>query len=276
VNGEPVTLSDVIDAVRPCIVQITCTLLGLTKDELEALGGRAVVSRPLGTGFLVDDQGHVVTAQHVLKGAKDVAADFPHADIHIGIGLAYPNSDQLRGNFRVTPFEVLEEDNEHDLALLRMRVNPFSGEIDAGIEVDGRTVKPSYGVSSLRTRRPRDGDPICVSGYPLGEPVMVTNGGMVASSWSVQLDDYSNLRDVYLGDVQSNPGNSGGPVYDSTDGAVLGVLVAGRLTDVVAGRKPLIINGLKVRADAGLSLIVPTKYVVSVLDRNHVRWASAD
>jgi len=45
--------------------------------------------------------------------------------------------------------------------------------------------------------------------------------------------------------VQTNPGNSGGPVYSTSDGFVLGVCVAGRGSPAWWGNtgKPVVING---------------------------------
>jgi S1-C subfamily serine protease len=143
-------------------------------------------------------------------------------------------------------------------------------------------VEPLFGRPSLRAERPRDGTSIAVSGYPLGESVLVTNHGTVASAWGLELDKRPDpatpsvtSRDVYLGDLQSNPGNSGGPVYATEDGAVIGVLVAGRLTAVDAGGAPAVIDGVALQADAGLSLIVPARYVCEMLDRHGVAYQSA-
>lgn len=279
-------LPDVIDAVRPSIVQITFTVLGLSEEERKALGVNQVFSRPLGTGFLVDDQAHVITAQHVIEGARAVAAgQYANAEVSFGIGLAYPNTENMRGNFHVVGFDVIEEDPRHDLALLRMRRNPFQGQAGGGIMLGDKPLEPLYAVPKLRVARPRDGDAITISGYPLGEPVLVTNTGIVASSWGVTVDQVPHpgipdvtvpdVRDTYLGDVQTNPGNSGGPVYSSGDGAIVGVLVAGRLTAVVAGGQPVVINDTQVSADAGISLIVPAKYATDMLDRNGVIWTPA-
>jgi S1-C subfamily serine protease len=113
----------------------------------------------------------------------------------------------------------------------------------------------------------------------------VTTQGIVASSWSVVVDDLPHptipdvtlpgMRDVYLADVQSNPGNSGGPVYSADDGAIVGVLVAGRLTNVLAGGAPAEVGGVPLLTNAGLALVIPAKYFSEMLDRNGVSWTAA-
>lgn len=183
-------------------------------------------------------------------------------------------------------FDIVDEDPRHDLALLKLRRNPFSGERDGGIVIGGEALEPLHGVPSLRVERPRDGDPVTVSGHPLAETVLITNTGIVASSWGVNVDELPHpeiadltipqMRDTYLADVQTNPGNSGGPVYSSEDGAVVGVLVAGKQTSVLlAGKEPVTLDGTPLTADAGISLIVPAKYVVEMLERHGVAWTPA-
>jgi S1-C subfamily serine protease len=215
---------------------------------------------------------------------RTLDSTFPLGRVTVGVGLAYANTDFMRSNFNVIGFDVVDEDHRHDLALLKMRANPFQGEVGGGIVIGDKPLEPLHGVPVLRLDRPRDGEAIAVSGYPLSETVMVTNQGVIASSWSVEVDDIPHptlpgvtspeIRDLYLGDVQSNPGNSGGPVYATEDGAFVGVLVAGRLTSVQTGSGPASIAGVPLYHDAGLSLIVPTKYVTEMLDRNGVKWDS--
>jgi S1-C subfamily serine protease len=269
------------------VVQITYTVRGLTLEQVRERGGRGhVLSGPLGTGFFVDDEAHVVTAQHVIEAARSLPGKFPPgADVSFGVGLAYPNSDNMRANFNVVGFDLVGEDARHDLALVKMRSNPFRGETAGGIVTGDGPLEPLHGVPTIRLDRPRDGDRVAISGYPLGEPVLVTTQGIVASSWSVVVDDLPHptipdvtlpgMRDVYLADVQSNPGNSGGPVYSADDGAIVGVLVAGRLTNVLAGGAPAEVGGVPLLTNAGLALVIPAKYFSEMLDRNGVSWTAA-
>jgi len=275
----------VIDLVRPAIVQISATIVPKTNSDRERLGGKPHSSQPLGTGFFVSDSAHVLTAQHVMGGVRGLVSDWPDSEVNVGVGLALPNTESMRANFNIIPFEVVEEDERHDLALLRMTANPFKGEVAPVIAIDDQSISGMSGVPALQSDRPRDGESIAISGYPLGETVLVTNTGIVASSWSVTIDEIAHpvfsdvnvpqVRDTYLADVQTNPGNSGGPVYASRDGGIIGVLVAGKLTDVVAGEASVIVNGQPLRADAGLSLVVPIKYGTAMLDKHGVKWTGA-
>lgn len=278
-------IHEAIEIIRTSVVQISATVVAGTEADRARLHGKNFLSRPLGTGFFVSEEAHVLTAQHVVDGARRVISEWPQSQVQIGIGLAVPNSENMRANFHIVGFDVVEEDDRHDIALLKLSQNPFEGEIPPMIVINGESIGAMYGVPMLQTTRPRDGEPIAVSGYPLGETVLVTNAGIVASSWSVTRAEVAHptvpdvtlpdLRDTYLADVQTNPGNSGGPAYSTLDGAVIGVLVAGRLTEVTAGDQPVAVNGLPVLADAGLSLLVPIKYAVEMLERHRVAWLTA-
>jgi S1-C subfamily serine protease len=175
-----------------------------------------------------------------------------------------------RGGFTVVPFEVVVTDDRHDLALLRCGKNPFAGEVRATIA--GEQVPVVCDVARLDTRRPSDGLPVACSGYPLMSFVLITNAGIVASSWSVDLKQLSESNpddypDVYLAGMQINGGNSGGPVYSGLDGAVIGVAVASRLA-------PSAMGGPGQVEDAGLTIVVPSKYVADLLDEHSVDWQS--
>jgi S1-C subfamily serine protease len=277
-----VELPDVIDLVRPAIVQISATVIPGTDEHRAKLGGKRFASRPIGTGFLVDEGAHVVTAQHVVEGARRLAAEWVGSEVSVNVGPALPNTDNMRANFNDVGFEIIDEDLRHDLTLLRMMANPFKGEVPPMIQSGDESFGAMCGVPTLDPERPRDGMLISISGYPLGEPVLVTNTGIVASSWSTVTDQVPHpsipnwtlpdIRDTYLADVQANPGNSGGPVYASRDGSIVGVLVAGRLRDLLGGGQPVMAGQNPIRTDAGLSVIVPIKYAIGMLDKHGVVW----
>lgn len=281
---------EVIDAVRPSVLQIAYRIEGLNAEQLADPNISAAVARSpgvntlsgvLGTGFIVDEEAHVVTAKHVLDGARKLAADYPNTQVIPALGLGWANTESMRSNFFLLGFEILEEDERNDLALLRAAANPFKGAVSRGIVINGEPLEPLYGVASLREERPRDGDPIAVSGYPLSESVLVTGAGTVASAWAFVTEEVPHpagggltvphVRDIYLGDLQSNPGNSGGPVFSMADGSVVGVLVGGRMAPVFGAQGP--IPGL--RADAGISIVVPARYVAEMLDRHGISWVRA-
>lgn len=276
-------LQHVIDGIRGSVVQMTYTISGLPRDTLVELGADgAVFSRPFGSGFIISEEGHAVTAGHVLDGMAEFAAQYNAEGQHfMGVGLAFPNEEGdgvgRRGTFRCFRFEVVGTDERNDLALLRLEDNPFRLPEAQRTSSVGQILKPS--VVCLNTTRPHDGAPAAVSGYPLDQATLVTTAGHVASAWSVDIKNQlipdgaggylpTDIADRYLADIQTNPGNSGGPAYSVETGAVLGVLV-GSLTTTAIGDASIL-------ASANLAELIPARYVVDLATRNDVRVRVAE
>jgi S1-C subfamily serine protease len=275
---------DAIDKVRDSVVQITYTITGLGHARLKELGARgAIYSMPLGTGFVVSDKGYVVTAKHVIAATERMREDVPEGNHIVGVGFAHPNTEGPAASwsrtFRVISYDVIGCDDRNDLALLRVRRNPFEMALDE-LQSSEAVVGLRPAAASLRISRPRDGTPIVVAGYPLGEAALVSTAGIIASGWSVDLRNMlvadgkggyepPDLADRYLADVQANGGNSGGPVCDVSDCGVVGVLVATHLT-------PIDGSGGLLHASADLALVIPSRYVAELADNHGVAWNDAE
>jgi S1-C subfamily serine protease len=233
-----VILADAIDAVRPSVVQIRA-----------APPGSALDYNTLGTGFVVAGSRHIITAKHVVDAVPN--------GMQLNVGFAMPNV--LRGpvkvmaGFGAMPATLVDVDAEHDLALLDVPAADGIALSSAGTQ----SHKP--GPVGLDAREMREGVSLAVSGYPLAAPSLVTNAGALASGVTFVPDGArSGYHRRLLGDFTSNPGNSGGPVYRTSDAAVIGVLVAGQLTNVV--------GGVGMHA-AGLSIIVGAEQVIEFMGR---------
>jgi serine protease Do len=235
-------LSDAIQVVRPSVVQVG------------VWDGRRCIR--VGTGFVADDAARVVTADHVLAAADDALA--PGRGDKLVVGFAQRNREDWRGNFTYLPCDVLARDEGADLAVVQPHRNPLAGEVGSGLAQEASEVPLLAGAASTHRGRPRDGDPIAVSGYPVAEPVLVTTGGIVASSWGFDLGQLmqedlhrvADLQDLYLVDAIVNPGNSGGPVYRVSDGRVIGVCLSFRMARASAEHVSFAYN-------SGLTLVAP-------------------
>lgn len=145
-----------------------------------------------GTGFALNN-GYIITNNHVVDGAKSI--------VILGVN----------GNFN-TEYKayVVSVDKNNDLALVKINDSRFSGFNSVPYSVSNRMCEV--------------GEDVFVLGYPLtsymGDEVKLTNG--IISS-----------RSGYQGDVTTyqisapvQPGNSGGPMFDS-QGNVVGIVNAG-------------------------------------------------
>jgi len=159
-----------------------------------AHAGPAVVSiragSGSGTGFLVDDEGTIVTNSHVVQqGGRAVQVRFGD------------NGRILRG-------EVLATDPSSDLAAVR--IDP--DEIPKGTKPLGLADSDQVQV----------GDTVIAIGNPFGLDRTVTQGIVSSVGRSIQAPNQFQIDGVIQTDAAINPGNSGGPLLDQ-HGRVIGV-----------------------------------------------------
>jgi S1-C subfamily serine protease len=141
-----------------------------------------------GSGFVVDEDGTIVTNAHVVDGADRVTVSFEEGGESI--------EADVRG-----------VDADTDLAVLK--IDPS--------EVSNLAVLPLGASSELEV-----GDPVVAIGNPFGLQRTVTTG--IVSALQRQLDAPSGFQisNVIQTDASINPGNSGGPLLDA-QGRVIGI-----------------------------------------------------
>lgn len=149
----------------------------------------------LGSGFVWDDQGHIVTNNHVVEGAKKISVTF---------------SDDT-----TVPAEVVGTDPDSDLAVIKVdlpadRLQPVEVADSTGVKVGQLAVAIGnpFGLEGTMT-----------VGFvsALGRSLPVGSGSAVGPSFTIP--------DVIQTDAPINPGNSGGVLVDA-DGKVIGVNTA--------------------------------------------------
>ena len=148
--------------------------------------------------------GHVITNAHVVKGCNRVT-----------IG---DNANKQ------VPAEVINADRSNDLALLKLSsLEMASADSKSLIQKLGIAVVPLASKGLLRSEDVRLGEKVLVAGYPFGElfsnTIKVTSG--IVSATRGAGDDSGQFQL----DAAVQPGNSGGPIYDSS-GNIVGVVVA--------------------------------------------------
>jgi 2-alkenal reductase len=154
----------------------------------------------IGSGFILDLDGHVVTNNHVAIADPDLLVTL--ADEH------------------TVPAQVVGADPGSDLAVL---------EID--VPTEALTVLPLGESSSLRV-----GQRAIAIGNPFGLERTVTTGVISSLGRTLRRDDSDfQIAELIQTDAAINPGNSGGPLLNS-QGRVIGVNTAIRsLTGVNSG-----------------------------------------
>jgi S1-C subfamily serine protease len=139
-----------------------------------------------GSGFVWDTEGHIVTNDHMVQGARHVLVTFTD-----GVSL---------------PAEVIGEDPDSDLATLE--VDPKLHELRA-VELGD--------VDAVEV-----GDRAIAIGNPFGLEGTLTEGIISAKGRSIPALTNFAIPEALQTDAAINPGNSGGPLLDS-EGQVIGV-----------------------------------------------------
>src|SRR5438132_1998038 len=175
------TINEIYRAAAPGVVHITAT--GQTTD---AFGGTQV-QQAVGSGFVIDKAGHIVTNYHVVEGAASVEVSFS-------------NNESMKA-------KVVGKDPATDIAVLK-------------VDTPSRALRPlTLGDSSAV----RVGDQVIAIGNPLGYDRSVTSGIVSAVQRSITApNQVSTIGHVIQTDAALNHGNSGGPLLNA-DGKVIGV-----------------------------------------------------
>jgi S1-C subfamily serine protease len=142
-----------------------------------------------GSGFVIDEEGHIVTNDHVVEGADRFRVRFGE------------NGEPIDA-------ELLGADPSADLAVLK--VDPE----DVGDELHPLELGASEDL--------RPGDPVIAIGSPFGLEGTVTSGIVSALGRTIQAPNGFSISGAIQTDAAINPGNSGGPLLDE-QGRVIGV-----------------------------------------------------
>ena len=150
-------------------------------------GARRVSARGLGSGVLIDNQGHVVTAAHVVQTADRVKAEFGDGQSFVA--------------------RVIASDPRVDLALLQLE------EIPVGISP----------VKLADSDKVEVGEQVFVIGAPFGLSHSLTVGH-ISGRHTMEDDSLGTVRpEVFQTDTAVNQGNSGGPMFNMK-GEVVGIV----------------------------------------------------
>jgi serine protease Do len=191
--------NQVVDAlikqVAPSVVQILVTSYGTLEESPGRTRGSVGQQRAIGSGFVIDPEGYIVTNAHVVNGAQRIEVVLPPPDADGSLATA------LSGKVNIVPARIVGQAREIDLALLK---------------VDGAKL-PALSLAAYRNVR--QGETVFAFGSPQGLRNTVTHG--LVSAVARQIDPDSPL--IYIQtDAPVNPGNSGGPLVN-VDGEVVGM-----------------------------------------------------
>lgn len=243
-NAQPVSYADTVERLLPSVVSVSSVKTdGETPDMVKALRGSpfeqffsehyrdgsfdSPKSILLGSGFVYDDKGHILTSAHVVESLDEVRVTL--------------------NDGAVVSAKVAGRDSKTDIALLKAD-NP-------------RGLKP---VQIGDSDTARVGDAVLAIGNPFGLGNTVTSGIVSARSRDIQVGPYDDFIQT---DAAINRGNSGGPLFNvkgeligvntaifSPSGGSVGIAFASPSNIVKAVADALIKDGTVRRGRLGLKV----------------------
>jgi serine protease Do len=230
------SIADVVAEVKPSVVAITTEVV--TFDFFN----RPFTQQGAGSGWILDENGIIVTNNHVVKGASSITVTLDD-----GRTLSVDTSSVFT-------------DSLNDLAILK---------------VDAQNL-PALKIgdsSKLRT-----GDWVVAIGNALGQGIRATEGIVSRQEVSIPVSQAQTLYDLIETSAAINPGNSGGPLVNLS-GEVIGITSAKIATIGVEGMgyaistetaipiiEELIKNGYVVRPWLGVILYTVDEFAVQRYD----------
>ncbi|EHK2326236.1 trypsin-like peptidase domain-containing protein [Clostridium perfringens] len=187
------TVPQVVEKVTPAVVGVSTK--SLVRDQFFNVKEQ----EGLGSGFIINEEGYVVTNYHVINGAQEVKVIF---------------SDGKEVNAK-----VINYDPERDIAVIKITDDvKMPGIAQLG---DSSTVKA--------------GEEVIAIGNPLGKEFSSTvTKGIVSSPNRKMKTENGNVLDYIQTDAAINPGNSGGPLINSK-GEVIGINTAKKVGEDIEG-----------------------------------------
>lgn len=213
-KGVPLTnetVANLVEKLKPAVVNISVTEVVKTgipqgfsgpqgndeqlKDFWKRFFGnqepREFKRKGLGSGFIINKEGYIVTNNHVVQKAKDITV--------------------ILNNKEQYPARVIGKDPKTDIALIK-------------IEAKRDFVSAPLGDSDAL----RDGESVIAIGNPFGLAETVTSGIVSAKGRAIGAGPYDDFIQT---DASINPGNSGGPLinyYGEVVGINTAIVAAGQ------------------------------------------------
>jgi putative serine protease PepD len=172
-DGSVTSINDVYEQTYQGVVDLTVTS---SSSGSELFGGGSQQAE--GSGFVYDNQGHIVTNQHVVGDGGDIKVTFWNGDTY--------------------PATLVDSDRSTDLAVIKVDapasvLHPIALGDSDGVEV---------------------GQPVIAIGSPFGLAGTVTSGIVSALGRSIDSPAGFPIQDSIQTDAPINHGNSGGPLID--------------------------------------------------------------
>jgi hypothetical protein len=204
-----------------------------------------------GNAFFINEQGYLLTDAHVLETFRDGGQPY--------LIVRRPNAPP-----RLLQATIVATDPPHDVAILRVTPNPFSGNFRVAflpLATDPAAPGQSVIALSLHPNHLQDAQ-------SLEAPREDGSSGQVLSYESTQLEKSSPAAKVFLLSHAVTRGQSGSPVLTADSHAVVGIIEGRWLRSLSAAAKsPSLAASIPGAA-------TPIEYAIALLQRQSIPWHS--
>ncbi|HVM57176.1 MAG TPA: trypsin-like peptidase domain-containing protein [Gaiellaceae bacterium] len=188
-TARQLTIHQIYTEAAPGVVEVTATSKVTAQPDpfLDPFGiPTTETQQALGSGFVIDKAGHIITNYHVVQGASSVSVSFS-------------NDERL-------PATIIGRDPSTDVAVLQVKAH--SRAFDPLVLGNSDAVQV--------------GDAVVAIGNPLGEDRSITSGIVSALQRQIVAPNGAPIDHVIQTDAALNHGNSGGPLLNAR-GQVVGI-----------------------------------------------------
>jgi S1-C subfamily serine protease len=185
-DSNPKSVNDIYEQVKPGVVHVSVTQTVVNNSIFGF--GEEQKGQASGSGFLIDDEGHLVTNAHVVDGADEDS-----------IKVSFSNEKEFSA-------KLVGADVSSDIAVLK-------------VDAPKRALVPLEYADSSKLEV---GDAVVAIGNPFNLDRTATTGIVSALQREIEAPNGFVIDDVIQTDAAINPGNSGGPLLDM-EGRVIGV-----------------------------------------------------
>jgi S1-C subfamily serine protease len=188
-TGKGLTVNQIYQQDSPGVAFVQAQTAPQPSSPLNPFGGGSGGGTATGSGFVIDQAGHILTNAHVVDGAQKIEVTLGNTDTS-----------------QPVPAQVVGKDNSTDVAVLKVNVpadqlHPLSLGDSSQLQV---------------------GDPVVAIGNPFGLDRTVTSGIVSALQREIKAPNGFTINNVIQTDAAINPGNSGGPLINAS-GQVVGI-----------------------------------------------------
>jgi len=187
-SGKGLTVNQIYNQDSAGVVFIQSQLKSQGPSLLNPFGGGGGGTAS-GSGFVIDQDGHIITNAHVVEGATKIQVTLGRSDSSAPV-----------------PAEVVGKDPSTDIAVLK-------------VDVPADQLHP---LTLGNSGDARVGNPVVAIGNPFGLDRTVTSGIVSALQRQIKAPNGFTIDNVIQTDAAINPGNSGGPLIDA-NGQVIGI-----------------------------------------------------